>query len=187
MALAFAGCGYHFTGDHVGLPEDIHSLSVGRIENRTREYGLEKSLAFALERQVHLRRHFRMVEDPAGGDAVLTGTIREVRVRPVAFDGNDLAVQFEIIVFLDLTLTRPSDGHVLWQVRRLRQIDEYSASARAVLTSSSQFQQGTLNAVDVQNPELSNIHLAETERRRALDRLLQQAARDAYDQMVENF
>jgi hypothetical protein len=50
LAVVFAGCGYHFAGEQVGLPTDIHSLSVGTLVNRSREHGLEKTLAFALER-----------------------------------------------------------------------------------------------------------------------------------------
>ena len=187
LLLMLAGCGYHLAGEQVRLPDDVHSVSVGRIENRSREQGLEKTLAFAIEREVHIRRRFHMEEDPAGGDAVLSGTIRDVRVRPVAFDANDQAVQFEIAVVMDLRLTRHDDGHVLWQVRGLRETDEYSASSRVVVTGSSQFQRGTLNATDLQNPQLSNIQLAETDRRQALARLLSQVARDVYNQMVEDF
>jgi hypothetical protein len=187
LAVAFMGCGYHFAGEQVGLPEDIHSLSVGTLVNRSREHGLEKTLAFALEREIHERGHFRMIEDPGGGDAVLSGTIREVRVQPVAFDANDLAEQYEITVTLDFTLTRKDDGRVLWHVKGLRESDQYDASPNVVVTSSSQFQQGTLDPGNVHNPELTAIQLTETERRRAIARLLSQAVRDIYNQMVENF
>jgi hypothetical protein len=185
--LALAGCGYHLVGEQTGLPEDVHSLSVGTLTNRSREHGLEKTLAFAIEREIHVRGQFRMEEDPAGGDAIVSGTIRDLHVRPVAFDANDQAVQYEIDMTLDLYLTRQRDGKVLWQVRGLREIDEYSASSRVVVTSSSEFQQGTLDAANVQNPQLSNIQLAETERRSAIAHLLSQAVRDIYNQMVENF
>ena len=57
LCLLLAGCGYHFAGEQVSLPEDVHSVSVGHIENRSREQGLEKTLAFALEREVFIRRH----------------------------------------------------------------------------------------------------------------------------------
>jgi hypothetical protein len=187
LVVACIGCGYHFAGEQVGLPQDIHSLSVGTLVNRSREHGLEKTLAFALEREIHERGHFRMIEDPGGGDAVLSGTIRELRVQPVAFDANDIAVQYEIAVTLDFTLTRKDDGRVLWHVNGLQESDQYDASPTVVVTNSSQFQQGGLNAVDVHNPELSAIQLTETERRRAVARLLSQAVRDVYNQMVENF
>jgi hypothetical protein len=187
LAVVFVGCGYHFAGEHVGLPADIHSLSVGKLVNRSREQGLEKTLAFALEREIHERGHFRMIEDPRGGDAVLSGTIRAVRVQPVAFDSNDIAVQYEIALILDLTLTRKDDGQVLWHVTGLRESDEYSASPNVVVTTSPQFQQSGLNASDVLNPEFTAIQLTETERRRAITRLLGQAVRDVYNQMIENF
>ena len=72
----------------------------------------------------------------------------------------DQAVQFQIAVVMDLTLTRHDDGKVLWHVRGLKETDEYSASAPVVVTSSSQFQQGTLNASDVNtasHTELENV------------------------------
>lgn len=187
LVLVLSGCGYHLVGEDVGLPEDVHSLSVGTLTNRSREHGLEKTLAFAMEREIHERGHFRMEEDAAGGDAVISGTIRDVHVRPVAFDANDQAVQYEIEMTVDLVLTRQRDGKVLWKVRGLRETDEYSASSTVVLTSSSQFQQSTLDATNVQNPQLTQIQLAETERRTAIARLLRQAVRDIYNQMVENF
>ncbi len=187
LALALAGCGYHFAGESIGLPADIHSLSVGTVVNRSREHGLEKTLAFTLEREIHERGHFRMVDEPGGGDAVLSGTIRDVLVRPVAFDENDQALQYEVAVILDMTLTRKDDGVVLWHVNSLKETDEYSANARVVVTSSSEFQQNTLNAADVNNPAFTHVQLAETERRRAIARLLNQAVRDIYNQMVENF
>ena len=187
LGLALAGCGYHLAGESMGLPEDVHSISVGTLTNKSREHGLEKTLAFAIEREIHERGHFRMEEDPAGGDAVISGTIRDVHVRPVGFDQNDQAVQYEIAMTVDLYLTRQSDGKVLWEVRGLRETDEYSTNSTVVVTSSSQFQQGTLDASNVGNTQLTNIQLAETERRHAISRLLSQAVRDVYNQMVENF
>ena len=187
LLLALAGCGYHLAGEQLALPEDVHSLSVGTLVNRSREHGLEKNLAFALEREIHTRGHFRMSEEPGGGDAVLTGVIRELQVRPVAFDANDQALQYDVTVTLDLTLTRKDDGRVLWHVTGLRESDEYGANSRVIVTSSSEFQRSTLDARDVQDPEFTHIQLAETERRRAIARLLNQAVRDIYNQMVECF
>lgn len=193
--FALAGCGYHLTGEHIGLPAEIRTISVGRIENRSREYGLEKSLAFALKREIVVRRQLRLEQEPGGGDAQLTGTIQEVRLRPVGFNPKDQAVQYEITLIVDLVLTRQSDGKIVWQTRGLQEIDEYATSATVVVTSSSQFQQGDLNAEDLENPQFASrndsrpvsIQLAVTERRLALDRLLQQAVRDGYNQMIEDF
>jgi outer membrane lipopolysaccharide assembly protein LptE/RlpB len=186
LSAALAGCGYHLAGGKLSLPEDVRSVSIGTINNHSREHGLEKTLAFAMEREIHERGQLRM-EESGGGDALLSGTIRDVTIRPVAYDSNDLAVQYELALVVDLTLTRQRDGHVLWRVSRLREIDEYSTNASVVVTSSSQFQRGALDAADIQNPQFTSVQLAETERRRAIRRLLGRAARDVYNQMVEDF
>jgi hypothetical protein len=185
--LVVGGCGYHVAGTQVALPPDITTLGVGPVRNFSREYGLEKTMAFALEREIFVRRQFRVGRGAGDADAVVSATIRDVTGRPVGFDANDVAVQYEIGLIVDVSLTRRSDGRVLWHVNGLRETDEYSANASVVVTSSSQFQQGTLDAVDVQNPQFTSIQLAETLRREALKRLVTQAARDVYNQMVEDF
>lgn len=181
------GCGYRLVGHGTGLPEDVRSVSIGTIANRSREYGLEKDLSFALEREIYVRRQYHVDEVPGSGDAVLTGAIRDVHVRPIAYDANDFAVRYELVLLLDMALTRQRDGQVLWRVSGLREDEEYSAVAQVEVTSSPDFQRGTLDAQNINDPEFSYIQFAESERRRALRRMLNQAARDVYNQMVENF
>jgi hypothetical protein len=197
VALALSGCGYHLAGSQIGLPADIASIRIGSIENRSREYGLEKSLAFALEREVMIRRQLRLATDPGAGDAVLSGRIRNLRFRPVAFNNNDQAIAYELTLSLDLQLTRQTDGTMLWNGNGLREDTEYATSAAVIVSSSSQFQQQTLDAANLRDPQLSpqfalnpqsvGVQLGETERQEALARLLQQAARDIYNAMIENF
>lgn len=185
LCVLLAGCGYNLAGTNTSLPPDVHTISVGKIDNRSREFGLEKSLGFAFEREILRRGLVRVVNDPGAGDAVLSGTIRRFDTYPVSFDANDEALQYEATLVLDLTLRRQKDGQVLWEVRGLREVEEYSASANVVITSSSQFQRGQLDAADL--AKLSDIQLAETEKSLAIERLLTEAVRDAYDQIVEGF
>ncbi len=187
VSAVSAGCGYRLAGHATGLPEDVRSVSVGPITNRSREYGIEKDFSFALEREIYVRRQYHVDEAPGGGDAVLSGTIREVRVRPIAFDANDFAVRYEVVLRLDMTLTRQRDGQVLWRITGLNEDEEYSTVAQVEVTSSPEFQRGTLDAKNINDPEFSYMQFAESERRRALVRMLNQAARDVYNQMVENF
>jgi len=187
VVATVAGCGYHVVGTADVLPAEIRTLAVGDIGNGSREYGYERIIAFALEREIAIRRRFEVANSPAGADAVLSGRLVDVYTRPVAFGSNDQAVQYEVSVVIDLTLVNQRDGTVLWQAQRLREVDEYSANSTVVVTSSSEFQQGTLDAVDIDNPQFTEIQLAETLRQRALNRLAAQTARDVYDQMMEGF
>lgn len=192
---ALPACGYHIHGTQPTLPSDVRTIGVGSIDNRSREHGLEKELAFAFEREVFVRRHYRLADSPGGADALLTGTIREVTRQPVAFDQDDQAVQYEVRMRLDFTLTRQRDGKTLWSVRDMREFDEYTSNPEVVVTSSADFQRGNLDIKNLRRTDdeipdelqISTIQLAEYERQRALDRLLQRTVRDVYDRIIEGF
>ena len=167
------------------IPGDIRSVSVGKFENQSRQEGLEKTLAFAFEREFYERGTLPVREEPTQGDGILTGTIREFRTRPVSFDANEEALQYELEMVLDVTLRRQADGKVLWQGARLQAFEEYSVSRQTVVPSSSQFQQGTLDFNNL--AQLSDIQLAETEKRLAIDRMVRSIVRDVHDRILEDF
>jgi len=185
VAVVPLACGYHFIGTHTALPEDVHSLSVGDFTNESREVGLEKTLAFAFEREIYQRGSVPLRENASEGDGIITGTIREFRTRPISFDANDEALQYEAELTCDVVLRRQSDGKVLWRGSRLRSLQQYSVSRQTVVPSSSQFQQGTL---DFQNlADLSDIQLAETEKRQVIERMVRSLARDVHDRILDDF
>ena len=184
-AASSAHCGYHLIGTQTTLPAGVRSVSIGAIENRSREFGLDKTLAFALEREVYLRGVVRLEEQPNAGDAVLSGTIRTFRTRPVAFDARDEAIEYEAELIVDLELRRQSDGEVLWEAPGLQELEDYRVRVNIVVPSSSQFQRGTLNLEDLR--QLTDIQLAETEKHLAIERLIRSVVRDAHDRMLEDF
>ncbi len=185
VATGISGCGYQLSGTNVTLPADVHSVAIGAFDNRSREFGLDKTLAFALEREFHRRGILSVAEAPDQGDALLSGVIKRFHVRPVAFNQQDEAIQYEAEIVLDLVLQRQSDGTVLWKASSLQEIQDYSVQAGVVVPSSSQFQQGTLNPNDINN--LTQIQLAETEKRLAIQRLVAEVVRDVHDRIVEDF
>lgn len=215
-AFVASACGYHFHGTQSTLPTDVRTLGVGTIVNRSLEHGLEKNLAFAFEREVFVRRHYRLASKPGAADALLAGTISEVSRRPVAFDEDDQAVLYEVLIRLDLSLIRQRDGKVLWSARNLQEFDEYTSNPNVAATSSVEFQRGTLDVKNLRRDtnlsdttgsgggtaeptprpmgdgipddrQISNIQFAEYERTRAMNRLLQRTMRNAYDRMIEGF
>ena len=183
--LVSVSCGYHLAGSNVGLPPDIKSVHVGVIENDSQFPGLDKTLAFALEKTITQWGTLQLVDNPAEADAVMGGKIRLVDLRAVSFDQSDLALQYEVSLVADLYLRRMSDGKDIWKIRGLRQTEEYSAVAQVIVTSSAQFQQGTLDPVDL--TKFTEVQLAESEGRMAMDRLLRDMAHDAYALMTEGF
>jgi hypothetical protein len=180
-----AGCGYQLIGSAVSVPGHIRSLHVGPFENQTREFGLQERLAFALEREFFRRGALRVESDPAAADAVLRGTIRDFEARPVAFDADDEALQYEVRMDVECVLERRDDGEVLWRAKMVRGIDEYSVRTDTVVPSSSQFQRGKIEFAALD--DLTSIQLAETEKVLAVNRLLAAVVRDVYDRLLDDF
>lgn len=185
VGSALSGCGYHLMGSRIAVPGNIRSLYIGEFANQTREFGLQERLAFALEREFFRRGVLRVEENPETAEAVLRGSINSFKARPVAYDADDEALQYEVELDVACTLERRADGEVLWRARSVRAIDEFSVRTDTVVPSSSRFQRGTLEfgALD----DLTSIQLAETERVLAIDRLLESVVRDVYDRLLDDF
>jgi len=182
---ATSGCGYHLTGTNLSVPGNIHSLHIGRFENQTREFGLQERLAFALEREFFRRGALRVEPEAENADAVLRGTIRDFVARPVAFDADDEALQYEVRMDVECVLERRDDGEVLWRAKMVRGIDEFSVRTDTVVPSSSQFQRGKIEFAALD--DLTSIQLAETEKVLAVNRLLASVVRDVYDRLLDDF
>jgi hypothetical protein len=185
LALTPLACGYRLAGTNVVVPGDIQSVSVGSFDNQSRQEGLDKVIAFAFEREFYERGTLSVREKPGEGEGIITGTIREFRTRPVSFDANENALQYEAELTLDVTLRRQADGKVLWKGSRLHVFEEYSVNPSTVVPSSSQFQQGTLDFSNL--TELSDIQLAETEKRLAIERMVRSIVRDVHDRILDDF
>lgn len=185
LAVAASACGYALTGTQQRVPGDIRSVSIGDFDNYSREEGLDKLLAFAFEREFYERGRLRLRETIAEGEGVITGAIREFKTRPVSFDADDDALQYEAKLTVDVTLQRQADGEVLWRAARLEVYEEYSVNRQTVVPSSSQFQRGTLDFGDL--ADLSDIQLAETEKRLAIERLVRAVVRDVHDRILDDF
>jgi len=184
LLLLVAGCGYQFAGAVTRLPDDVKTISLGPIENRTRELGIDKELLESLEDEVTLRGRLQPV--PAGeADVILSGTIRDYGTFPIAFNSRDEALQYQVSVIVDMTLARRDDQTVLWQTRGLREVADYSAVPGVVVTSSSQFQRSTLRSSDLDR--FTDIQVSEGQRREANERVIENLSRNLYNQMMEDF
>jgi len=185
LALFNLSCGYHLVGTELQLPEGVRSVHIGDFENRSRQFGLDRQISLAFEREFRKRGILQVVEEPNGGDSELTGKIESFTARPVAFDAEDEALEYETELVVDVALRRRSDGAMLWEASNLQENEDYSVAARIVVPSTSQFQRGTLAVSDLRR--LTDIQLADTEKRLAIERLVESLVRDVHDRIVDGF
>ena len=179
--MPLAGCGYHFAGAGP-LPQGIQRVSVAEVDNLTLETGSEKELQWALEREFRGRGGVTVTDE---GEGVLNVTMRQLDLRPLSFDSRDQVLEYEVILLLDVTLTHRDTGQTLWRANDLRVVSDYSAVPQVVVTTSPEFQQGTLNPEDLGG--LTDIQFSETQKRSAIEQLFAAAAREVYFRLSENF
>jgi hypothetical protein len=183
--LLGSACGYRVgSGGRTFAPE-LRTLGVEALTNDTREPGIEKRIALAIEREFAMRGPFRIAPRPVDGDLVLSGTVRQAVDRPVAFNSKDEVLTYQTLLLLDLELRRRDTGALLWQVKGLRETGDYETVASVIVTTSSEFRSSTLNAEDLGG--FTDIQLAESRRRRTIEGLLRALAHDVYDQVMEDF
>ncbi len=182
--LAVVGCGYHLAGTGVGLPPGARSVSVSVFANHTREHGLEVGLRRAIEEEFRRRGTLEVLPDP-DGDLEVAGVIRRFTTTPVAFISTSEAVQFQGIMQVSFRLVERATGRVVYENRLLQESVDFGATSGVVVTSSPNFQRGTIDARDL--AQMTNDQLGEARRRESLVGLVDLLARDIYLQSMEGF
>ncbi len=179
FAFLSSSCGYHFAS-YGKLPENIQRVSFAEVENETLQVGLEKDLQMAMEREFH-RRGVAIADD---GEGIVSVVLRGFTVRPVSFSGKDQELEYVVLMTINVVLTLRDSGKVVWKSGNLRLSSESSAIPQVGVTTSPEFQRGTLDAKDLR--EFTNIQYSETQKRIAIENLFATAARSVYDSLTNN-
>jgi hypothetical protein len=188
LLAAAAGCGYGFRELAAHIPSGAETIRVGPFENKTEHVGVELVLAAAFEDVIRERGMFRIVSSGAA-DLALSGRIRGLNfTQSAAVNSLDQAVIYSSALVLEARLA-DRGGKTLWRQERLEETRAVAVDPRVVIPSSPRFQQGTLNADDVERlTAISSIQLAEYRLSGEVLRDLADAmARTVYAQMMEGF
>src|SRR5271154_3513669 len=86
VAATLCGCGYHVAGRSNSLPPEIHVIAVPALENATTSYRIEQKLTSATVHEFLARTPYKVVSNPADGDAVLRGKVVSLEAVPLLFD-----------------------------------------------------------------------------------------------------
>ena len=153
--------------------------------NRSRDVGVEKELTTALRGEFYRRGELKVVESSEQADLILSGVIRSLDSNVATVNRKDEVLQYESVLILDVTLRRREPNEILWRGQEVRLNQVYGGSRAAVVTTSSEFRTGTLNALDVRR--MTDIQLTEVERRAIRDQLMEQFAKELHQRVIEMF
>lgn len=84
--LAWSGCGYHLAGRSANLPSGWKTIAIPAFKNDTTNYRIEQRFTEAVIREFITRTKYRIVQDPASADAVLTGEVVSIETNPLLFE-----------------------------------------------------------------------------------------------------
>ncbi len=185
LVVALAGCGYQFVGESSLLPQEARTIYVDTFTNRSRDVGLDKELTTALRGEFYRRGQLKVVDSAEQADLILSGVIRSLDSRVATVNRKDEVLQYESVLTLDVNLRRREPNEILWRGQGVRLNQIYGGSRAAVVTTSSEFRTGTLNASDVRR--MTDIQLTEADRRAVRDQLMEQFARELHQRVTEMF
>ncbi len=187
LALVVMGCGYQFSGSGGGVPEDIQAVWFSPFVNatKTKDVGIDREITSALKTEFRQKGGVRVADQLEDSDAILSGVVRSLETRVVSVNKNDEVLQYEVTLVVDLSLRRRSPDELLWRTEGIRLVETYSGSRGAVVTTSSKFKRGALNASDV--PQFIDIQLTETLGGKARGELVEDMARQLHRMINEMF
>jgi outer membrane lipopolysaccharide assembly protein LptE/RlpB len=167
-AIWIAACGYHVAGRSDSLPKSIHTIAVPALENKTSSYRIEQRLTAATVHEFLAKTSYRVVSDPANGDAVLRGKVLNLEAVPLLFDtATGRATTMLVTMKCEITFEERETGNVLYHTDNFIFRNQYEIST------------------DVNDP--NSIRNFFEEQDPALDRMAQDFATRLVAAVVENY
>src|ERR1019366_10757477 len=79
LAALAPACGYHVAGKGSSLPPTIKTIAIPVFVNESVRFRIEQKVATAVTREFIERTSYQITANPDQSDAVLRGTIKDVR------------------------------------------------------------------------------------------------------------
>lgn len=142
LLLGVVGCGYHPEG-RPPLAAERPSLAVDLLLNRTGRAFLENEVSNRVMERFARGARYRLTEAAPQASLLLTGAVTRYETTPSAYDRTDRIVLYRAGMTIQVVVTQPADGRVVWRGdvsesvefaasddRALQQANENAAVAR---------------------------------------------------------
>ena len=148
-AVSAAGCGYALAGRGVYLPEYIRTIGVPQFTNATPIYDVDRVVTERVRAELIGRGgRYTVQTTQAGTDAVLTGTVSSIAVSPVAFNQQQQASRYVLVLTASIEFKDLKTGKVLWSNAAMQFREEFEPTTGAAIADASDFFGQDANALD---------------------------------------
>ena len=107
----------------------IRSVAVPLLDNESLEAGIQQALTDSLIQGFVSDGALRVVEEDQA-DAVLQGTVLEIKEEPFTYGGQTGAEQYQISVFVKMAFYDAREKQTLWEMDRMRGYGIYDAASQ---------------------------------------------------------
>lgn len=123
LCAAVSGCGYSYA--YSRLSKDYSTIAIPAFKNKSFEPDIQILVTNLLIRELQVDGRFRIVDDPAAADLVLTGAITGFEAQAITLSTSDNIGQFKIAILASASLEDTRTGKTIWQNNGLKGTDFY--------------------------------------------------------------
>lgn len=128
MVVSASSCGYALAGRGSFLPDYIRIVGVPAFVNQTPYFDIDRVLTDAVRSEFAGRGRYTVQPDATSVDAVLIGTIKDVRIDTTAFTTGSQASRVALVVTASFEFKDLRENKVLWSNAALQYREEYDVS-----------------------------------------------------------
>jgi len=137
LSLTLWGCGYQMAGRGASqLPPHLKTIAIPVFENKSSEPTIQRPFTEALRRAFITDGRLRLVNNKSGADLLVTGTLTKYWIRAVAFDTDDVAIEYWVYLEANVLVQDQVENQVYLK-QKLKTRWDYRADNRITTSEAS--------------------------------------------------
>jgi hypothetical protein len=143
-----SGCGYSLAGRGSFLPAYIHQIGIPAFTNATAVFDVDRRVTDRVRSEFIGRGKYVIKTEATGVDAVLTGVISSITIVPAAFNEQQQATRYVLVLSASVEFKDLKANKVLWNNPAMQYREEFDVSAGANTLDPTAFFGQDVNALD---------------------------------------
>lgn len=146
--LLLPGCGYSLAGRGSFLPDYIRTIGVPLFVNNTPVFEIERRLTERVTSELIGRGRYKVLPERTGVDAVLTGEIQRVDFPPTAWDQQQQATRYALVIVMRVEFRDLKTDKVLWANPNWQFTEQFDVTTATTGLDASAFLGQNQNALE---------------------------------------
>jgi hypothetical protein len=143
-----SGCGYSLAGRGSFLPAYIHRIGIPQFTNQTAVFDIERRITQRVTSEFAGRGRYIIVPDSTGVDALLSGTISSITFQPAAFNEQQQATRYALILTANVEFKDVKANKVLWANPSMQYREEFDVPTGTATLDPTTFFSQDVNAYE---------------------------------------